>query len=373
MGRAWSRGHSLWLVCCAVLALTPTAAGAIPDTGYESEPRPTVTASRPSTCALSEKLVPDCGVLWGAAAGAHTGAPMRQALTEFETKTERVQHIVHTYHRGEELFPTADEVAVAREPGRPRLLFINWKPVGPTWAEIAAGALDGYLDRLAAHIRETFPERFFFTVHHEPENDVVERPGSGRQAADYAAMYRHVVGRLRAGGVTNAVTVMAYMAYVPWASKPWHSRLYPGDEVVDWVAWDAYAHAQPGYGRGDFAAMVNRTQPGLDWAGYYAWAVNRFPGKPLMVAEWGVWDWPGHRAFKPWFYRTVAAQMALFPRIKALVYFDSPNAGGRDSRVDSQPEALRAYRELGAHPLFVIDIAQPPAPKRSGSAPMRWR
>ena len=99
-----------------------------------------------------------------------------------------------------------------------------------SWASIAAGnpTVDRYLDRLAAYLKANFTQPFFFTVHHEPENDVIERPGSGYTAADYAAMYRHVVLRLRGDGVTNLVTVMDYMAYAPWNTKPWFNAALPG-------------------------------------------------------------------------------------------------------------------------------------------------
>jgi hypothetical protein len=78
--------------------------------------------------------------------------------------------------------------------------------------------MDPELDRLAAHMRRTWTEPFFLTIHHEPEEEVREIPGSGYRADDYAAMFRHVVERLRAQGVVNAVRVFDVMGtakYVP--------------------------------------------------------------------------------------------------------------------------------------------------------------
>ncbi len=120
-------------------------------------------------------------------------------------------------------------------------------------------AADSYLDRLAAHIRATYREPFFFTVHHEPEEEVSTRHRSGWSATDYRDMYRHVVSRLRASGVDNLVTVVVHMAYV-LHQPAWFEDLYPGDDVVDWVAWDTYAYSDVGrYGHGDFAELMNRT------------------------------------------------------------------------------------------------------------------
>ena len=313
---------------------------------------------------IGEKLVPTCGVLWGVAPGAHTDTPRDQALADFEEKTGKTQAVYHSYRRGTELFPTATDVKLARDPANPRLLFINWKPTGATWAEIAAGDrdTDAYLDRLAEHIQSTFNEPFFFTVHHEPENDVKEGSGSGMTAKDYRAMFRYVVNRLRADGVTNLVSTMVFMAYVPWNVKSWFDDLYPGDDVVDWVAWDVYAHSEPGeYGYGDFGEMMNRTSGSEpDWPGFYNYAAARFPDKPLMVSEWGVWysgrD-PKHMAE---FYASVGKQMPLFPRIKAMVYFDTPSdQKDRDSRVDRTAEGLAAYRELSANRTFQVDVGKP--------------
>lgn len=334
------------------LPTAPTGAPASPVT-----PSPTPPSDPDPSCATDAKLVPSCGVLWGVAPGAHTDTPRGQALREFEQKTGRQQAIYHAYHRGQENFPTAEEIEIARD----RVLFLNWKPQGATWAQIAKGhpATEAYLDKLAGRMKSSLTEPFFFTVHHEPENDVDPRAGSGLTATDYAAMVRHVLTGLRERGVSNLVSVMNYMAYVPWNTQPWFESLYPGDDVIDWIAFDAYAYSERGeYGFGDFAEMLNRrssSQP--SWPGFYDWAAERHPDKPLMLGEWGVWHHatnPGHRAD---FYGSVAKQMPLFPRIKAMVYFDTPaDQRGRDSRVDRTQDGLTAYRDLGQQRTFQVRV-----------------
>jgi Glycosyl hydrolase family 26 len=312
-------------------------------------------------CRTGVKLVPTCGVLWGVAPGAFTDKRGVQALAAFEEKTQRHQDIYHAYHRGQrQLFPTAQEVAIARQPGKPRILFLNWKPTGVSWAAIAKGdkTTDAFLDRLAAHIRQDYPEEFFFTVHHEAENNIREKAGSGYTAEDYAAMFRHVVQRLRNHGADNIVTVLVHLAYVPHTTESWFDAMYPGDDVVDWMGFDTYAYSDPGYGHGDFAELLNR-RSGMkpDWPGFYNWSVRKHPDKPLMVAEWGVWSSrnnPGHKAD---FYREVGHQIDRFPNIRAMVAFDTPhNQQGRDSRVDTTPAALKAYRWLGRLPVFRVDV-----------------
>jgi hypothetical protein len=303
-----------------------------------------------------DKLVPTCGALWGVAPGAHTSTPRHLALRDFETKTGRPQAVYHSYHRGTELFPTPEEVAIARD----RVLFLNWKPRGASWARIAAGdpATERYLDRLAMHIRHTLTAPFFLTVHHEPENDVQPREGSGYTAKDYAAMFRHVIGGLRERGVHNLVSVMVHMAYIKWTTQSWFEDLYPGDDVVDWVGWDVYAYSEPGHGHGDFAEMMNRRSSDKpSWPGFYNWAAARHPDKPLMLGEWGVWHSPKNPGHQAYFFDTVAKQIALFPRVKALVYFDTPaDQRGKDSRVDRTQQGLSAYRVLGQERMFQVRV-----------------
>lgn len=283
------------------------------------------------------------------------------ALREFEQKVARPQAIYHGYHRGKELFPTKAEIGLARDPINPRFLFLNWKPTGVTWQQIAAGdyAIDAYLDKLALHLTTTFPEQFFFTMHHEPENDVVERAGSGMTAKDYAAAVRYVITRLRAHGASNLVSVMSYMAFVRWNAKPWFEDLYPGDDVIDWVAWDAYSYSDPGYGYGDFAEMMNRqSESRASWPGFYNWAAQTFPDKPLMLGEWAVWHSKKNPEHQARYFDSVRLQLELFPRLKAFVYFESPNADGRNSMIDATKRGLKSYQQLSRHSAFDVKVGQ---------------
>ncbi|WP_283135413.1 glycoside hydrolase family 26 protein [Rhizohabitans arisaemae] len=301
-----------------------------------------------SACEVSAILVPSCGAWWGIAPAVFTRTPPGRALAVAEELMGRPADILHVYHRGDRLFPTEAEIRLAREPGRRRILLVNWKPsFHRSWAEIAAGALDDRIDKLAAHITKVFPERFFLTVHHEPENEVVDRPGSGYTADDYRAMFRRVIERLRTRGVTNAITVMTYMGAPNWSSKPWFDALYPGDEVVDWIGMDPYADGRVA----DFAGLVDKTRDDYpNWPGFYSWAVRRFPEKPLMLAEWGVFSRRADPGFKERFFDSVHRQLPGFPRLKALAYFESPRAPRGDTRFDATGGELGAFRRLARSP-----------------------
>lgn len=326
-----------------------TAASAA-ESGDAAGPARQVTGA--PACTATARLIPSCGAWWGLAPEIFTGAPVEQALRGAETRMGAAADVVHVYHRGGELFPTRAEIGLARDPARPRLLMVNWKPaLDHTWAEVARGEIDRRIDRLAAHLRSAFPERFFLTLHHEPENDVDESPGSGMRAADYAAMYRHVVLRLRERGVRNAVFVMTYMGAPNWAAQPWFEQLYPGDDVVDWVAMDPYADDRVK----DFDRLVNKTREEEEfaqWPGFYRWMQLRFPGKPVMVAEWGVFGRPRDPSFKRRFFESVGREIKRYPQIKALLYFDSPQAPRGDTTFDSDPAAGRAFARLARDPYF---------------------
>ncbi|MFD1114734.1 glycoside hydrolase family 26 protein [Sphaerisporangium aureirubrum] len=342
----WVFGAGI-IASCGLLAYTVAAVR--PDRDATADRPPISAANIPGGapgCAATAKLIPSCGAWWGVAPDVFGGRPPAEALATAEERMGRKADIVHVYHRGGEPFPTPAERRLART----RLLLINWKPsLRRTWAEIATGAIDRRIDRLAADINRDLPRRFFLTIHHEPENDVRPRPGSGMTADDYAAMYRHVVQRLRYRGVKNAVTVMTYMGAPNWATKPWFERLYPGDDVVDWIGLDPYADRRVD----DFAALVDKIRPDhAPWPGFYRWTQTRFPGKPIMIAEWGAFDRPEDPAFKATFYNSVRRQIRGYPQIKALVYFDSPNAPRGDTRFDTTPPTAHAFTELARAPYF---------------------
>jgi beta-mannanase len=255
--------------------------------------------------------------------------------------------IYHGYHVAPQLFPTKEEIGIARQTGKHRLLMENWKPEdGHTWAQVAKGSSDAQIDREAAYLKATYTAKFFLAVHHEPENEINATAGSGFTATDYRAMFRHVVLRLRNDGVRNAVTVMDYMGDPTWGAKPWFRDLYPGDDVVDWVAADPYACVRVD-NCGDFAGLVNRRYgSSSSWPGFYKWSTTNHASKPIMIAEWGVFEHTSDPSKKAAFFRSVMSELGNFPKIKALVYFDSPHASRGDTRVTSSPVSLAAFRQL---------------------------
>ncbi|WP_246595174.1 DNRLRE domain-containing protein [Actinoplanes auranticolor] len=344
-------------------ATPPTTAPTTPPTTAPTTPPTTVppTTTPPAECVTGALLVPSCGVLWGAAAGGFTDTPRDQALKSWETLTGRTATIFHQYHKGDEQFPTKAEIAMTQDPQRPRVLLLNWKiAYNSTWAKVAAGEQNARIDKWSAYVKQNYHQKFFLALHHEPENDVQTTASSGMTAKDYAAMYRHVITRLRANGVSNAVNVIAYMGNEKWMAQSWWKDLYPGDAYVDWVGLDSYVSVEKGYyhygGMGD---LLDR-QPTGGGLGWYDWAVQNHPTKPIMVAEWGMYHRRATITDKSAAFASVVPELKAHPAIKAVVYFDtaSDDEGDRDISVNSSASSLAAFKKVAADPMFKVTIGK---------------
>jgi len=338
---------------------TPDPTVPTPDPTVPTPDPTTPDPTTPQECTVDALLVPSCNILWGAAAGGFSETPRDQALREWEAKSGRTSTVYHTYHRGDELFPTKAEIAMANDPANPRVLFINWKVnYGSKWAGVAKGEQDARIDRLAAHIKANYKDKFFLTFHHEPENDVNDTAGSGMTAKDFASMFRHTVQRLRAQGVDNAVFVVAYMGIEKFYNQPWWYDLYPGDDVVDWIGLDAYVASQPGgYHYGTLTDLVNRTTDKAKFPGFYNWSQTFHANKPLMLSEWGVHEYAADPSQKAKTLSTVLTELDKFPAIKGMFWFDTAkDQNGSDIRIDSSPESLVEFQKIAADPRFVVRV-----------------
>jgi hypothetical protein len=177
--------------------------------------------------------------------------------------------------------------------------------------------------------------------HAEPEDEV----GVYGTAADYARAWRHIDSRFRAMGARKSVIFVwdmtGYMTRVP----QWNT-LYPGDRVVDWLAWDPYGKtpsnppAAPVVPFSSAFGQANGSRPDdtgstrfykwADGAGATAPGTDKFyvkPGshrKPLMVAEFGLcWASSTLGQAEQWYARAgTMIGRGRYRRVKAFVYFD---------------------------------------------------
>ncbi len=312
----------------------------------------------PHKCTVSKKLVPSCGAWWGVTPVSSAGQYPTAQVRDFERKIGRSVDIYHGYHTGGQLFPTANEIALTTEPGKHRMLVLNWKPdVGKTWRQVARGAVDSQIAREAAYLKTHFRKKFWLVIHHEPEEEVKDQPGSGYTAEDYRAMFRHVVGQFRAHGASNILFTVVFMGYTGYTSKSWFKDLYPGDDAVDWIGYDPFAKSNIK----DYGNLVNKVaarEQELGFPGFYDYSERNFPDKPLMLSEWAVLEVPGNPSRKVAFYRSVANEFAKYPRIKLMTYYNAQHAvnmpDGGNTSIDASPAALKAFRSLGRRPEFNV-------------------
>ena len=124
---------------------------------------------------------------------------------------------------------------------------------------------------------------------------------------------------------------MNYMGFAKWADVV--DPLYPGDDVVDWIAYDPYgAEAQ-----NDIAHILNRPNR-TDWPGFYEWATAKAPDKPIMLGEWGINLLV--QPIAPEILTDAAGTIRRqFPMLKALVYWNG--------RLDTMAPRIDQTTELG--------------------------
>jgi beta-mannanase len=289
--------------------------------------RPTTppgSGGSPGPAGFNSIMVPSSGALWGTS----------KFDRSWEAQMGRKFDIVHFYHQWSQPFPTAEERALAAEG---RLLLINWKSPG-SWPAVANGSQDGQITETATRLK-AFGRKLFLAFHHEPENDI----GAAGQPADYARAFRRVVDVFNRVGADNVIFVWNMMGFVGGHGDI-YSTLYPGDQYVDWIAYDPYNWygCKSGHKTRSFAEI---TKPFYDWTAAHA------PGKPLMLAEYGLREQPAGAASKAEWFRDELVQLKTTrTRLKAVVYFN--NLHRCDWRITSSAASVAAYREIGRDPFL---------------------
>jgi hypothetical protein len=304
--------------------------------------RPALTVSfTPPAPPVSDKLVPREGAWWGSYPGQAPGdVEAREAVYG------RRVDVLHRYHDWDDAWPTAEEQAYA---AGGRFLFEGWENRvfgGATscWADIAAGGHDAAIDAQARRLA-AFGGRLFVGFMHEPEDNLGTcQPGAVDDAkadmgsaADFRAAFRHVVERVRPVA-PDVVWVFSVMGNDPAAS--W--ALYPGDDVVDWVAWDPYNWANcAGRTRDSWRSLQQAAQA---MYGYLDAVGNT---KPRMLGEYGSHDDPALGSKEQWLREVPAMLRTSMPKLKAVVYFDrlaTPVPGDPCAWLaDSSPQAQAGF------------------------------
>jgi hypothetical protein len=293
-------------VVAAVLAVTLLPACSHGTGGNGSSPSPTESSSAIALRTSGPKPPAD-GAWVGAAVQptAYTPAGRIQAFRDFEQATGRRLDIVHTYHQWRVPFPDAVDKHFLDQDQQ---VLIGW--AGSDCPGIAAGRYDALIRQRARDVKALGkPVLIAFRW----EMDRPNLRAQVRSAADYVAAWKHVRKIFAEVGATDVGWVWAPTAKGMAGGDA--RQFYPGDDQVDWIGVDAYTGPQ----LRPFATVL---QPFMRFAGGH-------PGKPVMVAEFGLADRDGKR---PAWLAAAQKYVRQQPRIKAVLYFN----GNSQQRIQAQ-------------------------------------
>lgn len=339
--------------------------------------RPPTTTPSPSTtqpdsgCPGGDRsiLVPCSGVLIGASGDFtnDSGAqiPKQDHFSAMEQRMGADFDIFHDFLQWNDLvdktWPSSRTQALADDG---HILLTNWKsPTGGVsdWARIADGDYDADI-RVAARQVAQFGEPTFITFFHEPEDNIRDAANGDaariqRYIDDYRDAYRHIHNVFDAAGADNAIWVWDMQGWLGGFASYYDSGLYPGDDVVDWVAWNPY-NWQGCDNHGNSTKWTSFTDV---VAPFYDWLDEGGPNrpstdKPLMLGEWGSEENDGavnsDQTKAEWLDEARRVLQDRFPRLKAVVYFDTE---GRRSNgtvqfcewaIDSSQASVNAMRTM---------------------------
>lgn len=343
----WTEGVPVWLAegrlahrrrVAKITALT-AAALAILSAGCTSR-----QATQSPACGLSRKLVPKCGVILGIA----TDPPTIDRLHQVESGFHVRFRMVHRFNDLDSPIPTADESALLAE-GRILQISLDARFYSRPddivrWSEIAAGKYDVLL-RAQARGVASLRKPVFLTFDHEP--DLPRRVGLGTPS-EFVAAWRHVHALFDSAGATNAVWVWVVTGSPDTAALA--ARMYPGNDVVDWISWESYNASGCREDRTDparFRSFADTTLPFLRHLRAVHTQLGIDLNKPMMISEGGSVLYPDDPTLTASWYRQIPAVLAAHPQIKAIGLWDRTGTGSCDYRFDDTFRVASAVAHAG--------------------------
>lgn len=295
-------------------------------------------------CRLGADLVPSCGALIGITAPAPTLADLEQSERTIGSRPG----LVYSFHDINDPIPSAYDSAVV---ARGQVLHIDIDardftgsgetPV--TWQAVAAGTFDGDLAAQARGVAG-LGVPVFLTFDHEPDQPSRSDQGT---SADFIAAWRHVHQVFVQNGATNAVWVWVVMGLpLTYASS---LAFWPGNDVVDWISWEAYDQANCGSGTPDPARFRSFGQAMLGFYDYlrlHGGAAGIDVRKPMMISESGTVVLPGPDSPSERWFDDAPEALRRHPQVKALTLWDHTGNPGCDFRLAANPSLLRGVRTL---------------------------
>jgi hypothetical protein len=290
-------------------------------------------------------------IAWGATVRASGTQSTLDAVHAFETKVGRKLAATRDFLSWDSPFPTSYENGLKADGTTILLSVATSRNAGGQvkWATIAAATPTSQLYKdmqsWADRIRD-FGAPMYVTLQHEPEAMTKTSLGT---STDYIAAWRKWVSILRAEGATNAKIMFITTAFA-YKVKPSDRRLatkwYPGDDVVDAIAVDAYNW---------YTCRVDVKNPWQSMqtllSGFITFS-NQHTSKEMWLAEYASVEDPAQAGRKvQWLKDTRALlQTAPYARFKGILYFDLNKSC--DWRVETVPNTLTEFKTMGADPYF---------------------
>ena len=307
--------------------------------------------------------------------GAYTGAYVDfgdgednvtlESLEKFEKMVGKHQAIIAFGNFwGEQKFALKSAQIVTRYGAIP---LIFWSPWDKPYAEgmipgrfnlynILSGMWDAYIDKWAEDARDFgkpllvawgiemngtwFPWSGYY--YGGGQRDLINNPPEPLGPKIYKAAYRYVVDRVRAKGATNISWVFHVNNHSFPQDKTWnrYAAYYPGSNYVDWLGLSVYGKLSKYMNWSSFSDVFHLAYE----------EINKIdPSKPVMVAEWGVGEYPQDGNKAEWLKKAFSDFPEHFSQVKAAVFWherwQNPDQSYSNLRVNSSPEALTAYRE----------------------------
>ena len=328
--------------------------------------------------------VPDQGAYTGAYIdfGDNEDEVTLEGIEGFEKLVGKHQAIVaSSSYWGEQSFPSANLNLIRRHGSIPLVFWSPWdRPYQQergldrfALSTIIEGQWDAYIDRWADAAREFghpilvsfanemngswFPWSGWFNGAQIPMAGATAKgPFEGPET--FKKAYRHVVDRVRARGARNILWVFHAVNYsIP--QEPWNAmaQYYPGSDYVDWLGCSVYGEQFSDDPWSSFA---------ITWDWPYKELCALDPAKPVMLAEWGVGEFPRKGSKAGFVQDALGILSGKYPRVKAAVCWHErwQNEAGEYSnlRANSSPESLAAYRRGVSSPLWLGQPLWKPAP-----------
>lgn len=327
---------------------------------------------------LSPALVPSQGALLGAYMdfGEREDDVSLEKIRAFETLAGKAPALIaSSSYWGEQTFPLAALKQIAHHGAIPLVFWSPWdRPYdqdrGPDrfgLDKILAGKWDRYIDAWADAAKRFkhpffvslcnemngswFPWSGYFYGQDQPANGDV-RKFAGPETCK--AAWRYIVNRVRARGATNIRWVFHLNNY-SYPEAEWNAmdQYYPGPEFVDWLGISVY---------GKQFASDPWVEPAdlLDYPYATIGAID--PGKPVMITEFGVGEFPKSGDKARWIQDIFSRIKTHCPRVKAAIFWHErwQNADGTFSnlRLNSSVPARQAFQAAVQDPFWIGNPTQ---------------